>query len=219
MHATRDGAATIVSYSNGAGIWSVDRPQGGSWSAPALVVSTPEIVSSVIDNVSPVQFLMNANGGQAIAFQQWVGSDVVITAVRRPAGGAWSAQDNVASSATYGDIAIASSPRTNCRRSEGRPQESLTGNSCGSGRLLRDLSRAHAHLRDAPPRERLARALECAVALGARDVLAATVGEIPGLVSVVRVLASDLEAPGFNTVTVLGRRTLQAMLEAAEAAR
>jgi hypothetical protein len=56
-------------------------------------------------------------------------------------------------------------------------------------------------------------------ALGARDVLAATVGEIPGLVSVVRVLASDLEAPGFNTVTVLGRRTLQAMLEAAEAAR
>jgi ribosomal protein S12 methylthiotransferase accessory factor len=99
----------------------------------------------------------------------------------------------------------------------GHPQKHLP--EIPKGEFLRALPRPHAHLRDAPPHQRLAQALKCAVGLGARDVLAAAVGEIPGLVSVVRVLASDLEAPGFNTVTVLGRRTLQAMLAAAEAAR
>jgi len=99
----------------------------------------------------------------------------------------------------------------------GRPHGYLREH-CEGG-LLGDLPRPHAHLRHASPREKLAQALECAVALGAREVLAAKVGEIPGLVSVVRVVASDLEAPGFNTVTALGRRTLQAMLEATGTAR
>jgi len=89
----------------------------------------------------------------------------------------------------------------------------------GQGGHLGDLPHGHADLRHASPREKLARALECAEALGAEEVLAATVGEIPGLAAVVRVIATDLEASGFNAVTVLGRRTLQALFAAAESGR
>jgi hypothetical protein len=109
LHMTDDGTASIVSYSSGYGIWSVDRPPGGAWTSPDLIVNAPEIVGSVIQNVAPVQFLSNANGDQAIVFQQRLGGNVVITAVRRPSGGAWSAQDDVASSADYGDITLTSS--------------------------------------------------------------------------------------------------------------
>ncbi|HWA91096.1 MAG TPA: YcaO-like family protein [Rhizomicrobium sp.] len=79
------------------------------------------------------------------------------------------------------------------------------------GGPLRALPRAHAQLRHAAPRDKLAQALECAIALGAQDVLVATLGEIPGLVSVVRVIASNLEAMGYNAPTALGRRTLEAL--------
>jgi hypothetical protein len=106
MHMTGSGAATIVSYSTGSGIWSVDRPAGGAWTSPYLIVSAPEIANSPLVNVSPVQFLQNPNGDQAIVFAQSVGGNYVITAVRRPNGGTWSAQDNVASSANYGAIAL-----------------------------------------------------------------------------------------------------------------
>jgi hypothetical protein len=104
-----DGLATIVSYSSGSGIWSVDRPPGGAWTSPDLIVNAPEIVGSVIQNVSPVQFLQNANGDQAIVFQQRAGGNVAITALHRPHGGAWSAQDQVANSADLGDITLTTS--------------------------------------------------------------------------------------------------------------
>ena len=109
MRMTGAGAATIVSYSSGSGIWSVDRAPGGSWTSPTLIVSAPDIVGSVIQNVSPVQFLSNANGDQAVVFQQLVSGNVVITAVRRPAGGGWGAQDQVASSADYGHLTLTTS--------------------------------------------------------------------------------------------------------------
>lgn len=109
MHMTGGGFATIVSYSTGYGIWSVDRPAGGAWTSPDLVVNAPEIGSSPLVNVSPVQFLQNPNGDQAIVFAQTLGGNYVITAVRRPAGGSWSLEDNVASSADYGPIALSSS--------------------------------------------------------------------------------------------------------------
>ena len=109
LHMTGDGSATIVSYSSLYGIWSVDRPAGGAWTSPFLIVDAPDIVSSNLNNVSPVQFLENAKGDQAIVFQQYLGGNTVITAVHRPAGGGWSSEDNVASSADYGHIAFSSS--------------------------------------------------------------------------------------------------------------
>jgi hypothetical protein len=109
MRMTADGSATIVSYSSLNGIWSVDRPHGGAWTSPALLVNAPDIVGSNLNNVAPLQFLSNARGDQAIVFQQLLGGQTVISVLHRSAGGSWSAQDNAASSADYGDIAFASS--------------------------------------------------------------------------------------------------------------
>ena len=103
-----DGAATIVSYSSLYGIWSIDRPPGGSWSAPYLIVDAPDIVSPNLNNVSPVQFLSNARGDQAIVFEQYVSGDVLITVLYRPSGGAWGGEDNAVSSADDGHIALSS---------------------------------------------------------------------------------------------------------------
>ncbi len=109
MHSTSGGSATIVSYVSGSGIWSVDRQPGGAWTSPALIVSAPEIQTPLIQNVSPVQFLSNLNGDQAVVFQQSAGSTTTITAVRRPAGGTWGAEDTVATSTQYGNLSIVSS--------------------------------------------------------------------------------------------------------------
>ena len=109
MHMRADGAATIVSYSSLYGIWSVDRPPGGAWTSPALLVNAPDIVGSNLNNVSPVQFLSNARGDQAIAFQQLLNGQTVISVLHRTAGGTWSGEDNAVSSAADGHIAFASS--------------------------------------------------------------------------------------------------------------
>jgi ribosomal protein S12 methylthiotransferase accessory factor len=82
------------------------------------------------------------------------------------------------------------------------------------GEFLCDLPNEYAELRHAQPRQKLAYALDCAEALGARDILAATIGEIPGVISVVRIIATDLEANGLNAPTLFGRRTLEALFAA-----
>ncbi len=45
MQMTAAGFATIASYSVGNGIYTIDRPPGGSWTAPATVVSGPDVVT------------------------------------------------------------------------------------------------------------------------------------------------------------------------------
>lgn len=83
-------------------------------------------------------------------------------------------------------------------------------------RALDDLPRGHAHLRDAPPAEQLRAAVIAARRIGAEDVYVAHVGGIPGLMAVVRVITTGLEASGFNGTALLGRRTLDALLGQAE---
>jgi ribosomal protein S12 methylthiotransferase accessory factor len=79
---------------------------------------------------------------------------------------------------------------------------------------LDDLSHEYASLRWASPAAQIERAVERALASGARDVFAVDVGGITGLVNVVRVVASGIEASAFNGVTMLGQHTLRSLLAA-----
>jgi hypothetical protein len=106
MQMTPAGAATIASYQSGTGIYTIDRPPGGAWTAPVTVVSGPDLVAPSRTGAAAMIFVGNASGDQAIVWQQLSGS-VQIMAVRRPAGGAWGAPELVAATPAGLDIALA----------------------------------------------------------------------------------------------------------------
>lgn len=106
MQMTPAGYATIASYQTGYGIYTIDRPPGGTWTAPVTVVSGPDVVVPSRTGAPGMIFAGNAAGAQAIVWQQDnAGSQVM--AVRRPAGGAWGAPELVAVPPTGLNIALA----------------------------------------------------------------------------------------------------------------
>jgi hypothetical protein len=84
------GFATAV-WSDQGGVWTADRPTAAKWNPPQLLIPGA---------ANPI-FVMNSQGAAAIAWS--VGgpssSSSAVMAVVRPAGGAWSAQQIVASGA------------------------------------------------------------------------------------------------------------------------
>jgi hypothetical protein len=84
------GFATAV-WSDQGGVWTADRPTAAKWNPPQLL----------IPGASNPIFVMNSKGAAAVAWS--VGgasaSSSAVMAVVRPAGGAWSAQQIVASGA------------------------------------------------------------------------------------------------------------------------
>ena len=82
------GLATAV-WSDQSGVWTADRPPASNWNPPQLLIS----------GVSTPIFVMNSRGDAAIAWT--VGgprsSSGSVMAVLRPAGGAWTSQQVVAS--------------------------------------------------------------------------------------------------------------------------
>ena len=107
MHKSALGADTTIAWGSTYGIYSIDRPAGGAWGAPVLLVSAPDLVTPLYDNAPAVIFKENAAGDQAVIFQQYSGGATLISALRRPNGGLWSAPEIVASSTTYGDLELA----------------------------------------------------------------------------------------------------------------
>jgi ribosomal protein S12 methylthiotransferase accessory factor len=81
--------------------------------------------------------------------------------------------------------------------------------------FLDEMQRSHSHLRHASPKKQLRAAIDTALGLGASDVHLARIGRIDDLASVVRIVASGLEASGFNATATLSTRTLTAILAAA----
>ena len=83
------GFATAV-WSDSSGVWTADRPPASTWTAPHLLIS----------GVSNPIFVMNSRGDAAIAWTVGGGprsTSGSVMAVRRPAGGAWTAQQTVTS--------------------------------------------------------------------------------------------------------------------------
>lgn len=83
------GLATAV-WSDQSGVWTADRPPASNWNPPQLL----------IPGVSSPIFVMNARGDAAIAWTVGGGpraSSGSVMAVVRPAGGAWTSQQTVAS--------------------------------------------------------------------------------------------------------------------------
>ncbi|HLY04319.1 MAG TPA: hypothetical protein VKR31_01085 [Rhizomicrobium sp.] len=84
VHETNTGAATAV-WSTGADAWSADRPAGGTWTTPQLVLSGIAGLPA---------FTMNSNGSAVLAAVSGAcavrdtGNCTIMTATR-PAGGAW----------------------------------------------------------------------------------------------------------------------------------
>ncbi len=99
-------------------------------------------------------------------------------------------------------------------------KSSYAGNHTGrawaknSGPFLDELSDDFAEISDARDAERLRCAVDAALRLGATDIYAAQLGQIDGLVYVVRVVVTGLEASGFNATASLGRRTLEELFRA-----
>jgi len=79
---------------------------------------------------------------------------------------------------------------------------------------LSDLPHEYASLRRASPTVQLEHAVERALAGGAQDLFATDVGGIDGVVSVVRIVASGVEASAFNAPTMLGQHTLRTLFAA-----
>src|SRR5208283_4728533 len=85
------GLATAV-WSDQSGVWTADRPPASNWYPPQLL----------IPGVSSPMFVMNARGDAAIGWTVGGGpraSSGSVMAVVRPAGGAWTSQQTVASGA------------------------------------------------------------------------------------------------------------------------
>jgi hypothetical protein len=88
---TTAGFATAV-WTDSTGVWTADRPSGSSWNPAHLL----------IPGVSNPLFVMNSRGDAAIAWTAGGGARGTsgsVVAVLRPAGGAWSAQQVVATAA------------------------------------------------------------------------------------------------------------------------
>jgi hypothetical protein len=109
MHTLASGSATIVSWSQVGGIWSIDYTPGGSWTAPYLIVNAPDIVTGTRTRAPQVEFVEDARGDQIVVFEEYVAGGTAIVAIRRPAGGTWGPQETVATSAAYGNISLAGS--------------------------------------------------------------------------------------------------------------
>jgi hypothetical protein len=83
------GLATAV-WSDQNGVWTADRPPASNWNPPQLL----------IPGVSSPMFVMNSRGDAAVAWTVGGGpraSSGSVLAVVRPAGGAWTSQQTVAS--------------------------------------------------------------------------------------------------------------------------
>jgi hypothetical protein len=85
VHETSAGAAT-AEWSTDAGVWSADRPAGGTWTTPQLVLSSIAEVPSFTMNSNGSAVLVALSGACAI---RDTGNCTIMTATR-PAGGAWS---------------------------------------------------------------------------------------------------------------------------------
>lgn len=107
MHMSATGNATTVTYGNLYGIYADDRPAGGNWGGPTALVNAPQLIAPLYTGAPTVIFLENSSGDQAVIFEQISNGAQVISALRRPSGGAWTAAETVASSATSGDIDLA----------------------------------------------------------------------------------------------------------------
>jgi hypothetical protein len=87
------GFATAI-WLDDSGLWTADRPAASSWRSPQLLSSDPSLVRNVsVDRSLEPIFKMNS-GGEAMIV--WLGGSSVV-AVTRPAGGAWTSQQTVAS--------------------------------------------------------------------------------------------------------------------------
>ncbi len=106
LRGTAQGSATIVSDTSLYGIWSVDRPPRGSWSAPALIVNAPQIITGPFSSAPQLSFVEDTHGDQAIVFEEYASGGTAIVALRRPAGGTWGPQETIATSAMYGNISL-----------------------------------------------------------------------------------------------------------------
>jgi hypothetical protein len=106
LHMSAAGIATVVSWNSGYGLYAQDRPPGGAWGAPATLVNAPNLVTPTRTGAPAVIFLENGPGDAAVVYEVSSGG-AQIAVVRRPAGGAWSAPEIVANSATQGPIALA----------------------------------------------------------------------------------------------------------------
>ncbi len=85
------GFATAV-WSDSGGVWTADRPPASKWDSPQLLIPGAS---------SPI-FVMNSRGDAAIAWTVGGGPRSTtgsVLAILRPAGGAWTAQQTVASGA------------------------------------------------------------------------------------------------------------------------
>lgn len=88
---TTAGFATAV-WTDSNGVWTADRPSGSKWNTAQLL----------IPGASNPLFVMNSRGDAAIAWTEGgapTSTSGSVVAVLRPAGGAWSAQQTVASAA------------------------------------------------------------------------------------------------------------------------
>jgi hypothetical protein len=91
VRVTTAGFATAV-WSDSGGTWTADRPSASKWNPPQLL----------IPGASNPIFVMNARGDAAIAWTVGGGPRSTtgsVMAVLRPAGGAWTAQQTIASGA------------------------------------------------------------------------------------------------------------------------
>jgi hypothetical protein len=88
---TAAGFATAV-WTDQSGVWTADRPAGSAWESPQLIVAGAS---------NPI-FVMNSRGDAAIAWTVGGGprsTSGSAMAILRPAGGAWSGQQVIASNA------------------------------------------------------------------------------------------------------------------------
>ncbi len=139
MQSTAAGAATIASYQTGYGIYTIDRPPGGAWSAPLTAVSGPDIVAlSRITGAPGIIFTANAAGAQAIVWQQ-DNAGTVIKAVFRPPGGTWGTPQTVVVPPTGLHIALADAtigPQGDVLVAWETFTESCGVHSCGLGNFI-----------------------------------------------------------------------------------
>jgi hypothetical protein len=107
LQATPGGFATIASYETGYGIYTIDRPAGGAWTAPVTAVSGPDIVTPNRTGAPGMIFAANPTGAQVIVWEQDNGGSFAIMAVHRPAGGGWGSPETVVLPPTGLYIALA----------------------------------------------------------------------------------------------------------------
>lgn len=139
LQATPAGLATIASYQTGYGIYTIDRPAGGAWTAPVTAVSGPDIVTPNRTGAPGMIFAANAAGAQVIVWEQDNAGAFAIMAVHRPAGGSWGSPETVMVPPTGLSIALADAtigPRGDVLVAWETYTVSCGVHSCGEGNFI-----------------------------------------------------------------------------------